>query len=168
MVKQLNQGISFSGKNLGQRSSFVVGAAFNPHVANFDAAVRRLEKKVASGADFIMTQPVYDAETVKKIHRSTRHLETPIFIGIMPLISLRNAEYLHNEVPGIRLTDEVLQRMGRYSGEAARQEGINIALELLDTVMEYFRGIYQITAELARKIKAAGRPAPDGDDDQGK
>ncbi|NPV93184.1 MAG: bifunctional homocysteine S-methyltransferase/methylenetetrahydrofolate reductase [Firmicutes bacterium] len=165
MVKQLNQGISFSGKQLGQQSSFVVGAAFNPHVTNFDAAIRRMEKKIESGADFIMTQPVYDAETVKKIHRSTRHLEVPIFIGIMPLVSLRNAEYLHNEVPGIRLADEVLRRMGQFSGEAARREGIRIAVELLDTAMEYFRGIYlitpfnhyQITAELTRLIKDKGK-----------
>ena len=164
MVKQLNEGNSFSGKRLGQRARFVVGAAFNPHVANFEAALRRLEKKVEAGADFIMTQPVYDAETIENIYRRTRHLEIPIFIGIMPLTSLRNAEFLHNEVPGIRLTDQVLQRMARYpkAGEESRQEGIRIARELIDSAMQFFRGIYlitpfayyQMTAELTRYVKS--------------
>ncbi|MDH7479868.1 MAG: methylenetetrahydrofolate reductase, partial [Syntrophomonadaceae bacterium] len=145
-------------------NQIVVGAAFNPHVANFEAALRRLEKKVEAGADFIMTQPVYDAETIENIYRRTRHLEIPIFIGIMPLTSLRNAEFLHNEVPGIRLTDQVLQRMARYpkAGEESRQEGIRIARELIDSAMQFFRGIYlitpfayyQMTAELTRYVKS--------------
>jgi len=145
MIKQLNEGIAFSGKPLKQRARFVVGAAFNPNVKYLDKAVRRLEKKVESGADFIMTQPVYDAALIGRIADATRHIGVPVFIGIMPLASGRNAEFLHNEVPGIELSDEVRRRMAGLEGEAGRAEGIRIAEELLDAALESFNGIYLMT-----------------------
>jgi homocysteine S-methyltransferase len=145
MIKQLNEGIAFSGKPLRQRARFVVGAAFNPNVKHLDKAVRRLEKKVECGADFIMTQPVYDAALIERIADATRHLGVPIFIGIMPLASGRNAEFLHNEVPGIELSDEVRRRMAGLEGEAGRAEGVRIAEELLDAALQFFNGIYLMT-----------------------
>ncbi len=145
MVKQLNEGFSFSGRPLKQKAQFIVGAAFNPHVRQLEAAVQRLERKVEAGADYIMTQPVYDAETIVAIHEATRHIPIPIFLGIMPLTSLRNAEFLHNEVPGIKLSPMALERMRRVQGEAARREGIAMAKELIDVALPYFRGIYLIT-----------------------
>ncbi|MET3289936.1 UNVERIFIED_CONTAM: methionine synthase I (cobalamin-dependent)/5,10-methylenetetrahydrofolate reductase [Brevibacillus sp. OAP136] len=145
MIKQLNEGISFSGRPLKQKANFLVGAAFNPHVRQIEAAVQRLERKVEAGADYIMTQPVYDAETIKLIYDATKHIDIPIFIGIMPLTSYRNAQFLHNEVPGIKLSDMALERMKNVEGEAARQEGIQMAKELLDVAMSYFKGIYLIT-----------------------
>ncbi len=161
MVKQLNQGISFSGKLLDAPAGFVVGAAFNPHVRHFDKAIKRLERKVEAGADFIMTQPIYDPAFFKILRDATKHLSVPLFVGVMPLLSQRNAEFLHNEVPGISLTDEVRQRMACYQGAKAREEGIAIARELLDVAMEHFRGIYlitpllryEMTAELSRYVK---------------
>lgn len=161
MIKQLNEGFTFSGKPLKQRGDFVVGAAFNPHVRQFDAALRRLEKKVEAGADYIMTQPVYDREMIERIYEGTKHLGIPIFIGIMPLTSSRNAEFLHNEVPGIKLSDEARARMHAHEpGEEARREGVAIARELVDMAMEYFNGIYlitpffyyEMTAELTRYV----------------
>jgi len=161
MIKQLNEGFTFSGKPLKQRGDFVVGAAFNPHVRQFDAALRRLEKKVEAGADYIMTQPVYDREMIERIYEGTKHLDIPIFIGIMPLTSSRNAEFLHNEVPGIKLSDEARARMHAHEpGEEARREGVAIARELVDMAMEYFNGIYlitpffyyEMTAELTRYV----------------
>jgi homocysteine S-methyltransferase len=145
MIKQLNEGVAFSGKPLKQRARFIVGAAFNPNVKHLDKAVRRLEKKVECGADFIMTQPVYDAALIARIAESTRHIGVPIFIGIMPLASGRNAEFLHNEVPGIELSDEVRRRMAGLEGEAGRAEGVRIAEELLDAALEFFNGIYLMT-----------------------
>ncbi|GED56000.1 bifunctional homocysteine S-methyltransferase/methylenetetrahydrofolate reductase [Brevibacillus formosus] len=145
MVKQLNEGVSFSGRPLKQKAQFIVGAAFNPNVRNMDAAVARLEKKVEAGADYIMTQPVYDAESIRNVYEATKHIGIPVFIGIMPLTSSRNAEFLHNEVPGIKLSTEALERMKKVQGEAARQEGIAIAKELVDTAVRYFNGIYLIT-----------------------
>ncbi|WP_270172018.1 bifunctional homocysteine S-methyltransferase/methylenetetrahydrofolate reductase [Paenibacillus sp. SYP-B4298] len=145
MIKQLNEGTAFSGKPLKQKASFVVGAAFNPNVKHLDKAIQRLERKIDSGADYIMTQPVYDADLIKRVAEGTKHLSVPVFIGIMPLASGRNAEYLHNEVPGIQLSDEVRRRMAGLEGEAGRAEGVRIAEELLDTAMEHFNGIYLIT-----------------------
>ncbi|MED4783495.1 bifunctional homocysteine S-methyltransferase/methylenetetrahydrofolate reductase [Brevibacillus choshinensis] len=145
MVKQLNEGVSFAGRPLKQKAQFIVGAAFNPNVRQMDAAIARLEKKVEAGADYIMTQPVYDAESIKLVYEATKHIGIPVFIGIMPLTSSRNAEFLHNEVPGIKLSAEALDRMKKVQGEAARQEGIKMAKELLDTAIQYFNGIYLIT-----------------------
>ncbi|KWX77147.1 homocysteine methyltransferase [Paenibacillus riograndensis] len=145
MIKQLNDGIAFSGKPLKQNANFVIGAAFNPNVKHLDKAVERLEKKIASGADYIMTQPVYDPELIARIAKATEHLEIPIFIGIMPLASGRNAEYLHNEVPGIQLSPEVRSRMQGLEGEAGRAEGVRIAKELLDAATAHFNGIYLMT-----------------------
>ncbi|WP_434510246.1 bifunctional homocysteine S-methyltransferase/methylenetetrahydrofolate reductase [Desulfitobacterium sp. AusDCA] len=145
MTKQLNQGISFSGEVLNQSARFIVGTAFNPYVRNFDSAIKRLEKKIEAGADFVMTQPIYDVETLRVIYEGTKHLSIPIFIGIMPLTSQRNAEFLHNEVPGISLSEEALQRMRGLKGEMARQQGITMSKELLDKAIQYFNGIYLIT-----------------------
>ncbi|MBD2846166.1 bifunctional homocysteine S-methyltransferase/methylenetetrahydrofolate reductase [Paenibacillus sp. IB182496] len=160
MIKQLNAGTAFSGKPLKQRADFVVGAAFNPNVKHLDKAVQRLERKIASGADYIMTQPVYDPELIARVADATAHLPVPVFIGIMPLASGRNAEYLHNEVPGIQLSDEVRQRMAGLEGEAGRAEGVRIAQELLDAALPHFNGIYlitpfmfyEMTAELTRYV----------------
>ncbi|AZN42081.1 bifunctional homocysteine S-methyltransferase/methylenetetrahydrofolate reductase [Paenibacillus albus] len=145
MIKQLNEGIAFSGKPLKQKAKFVTGAAFNPNVKYLDKAIQRLEKKIESGADYIMTQPVYDKELIIRVAEATKHLSVPVFIGIMPLASGRNAEYLHNEVPGIQLSDEVRKRMAGLEGETGRAEGVRIAEELLDTALEHFNGIYLIT-----------------------
>lgn len=145
MIKQLNQGISFSGKPLKQSANFIIGAAFNPNVKFLDKAVKRLERKVEAGADYIMTQPVYQPELIERIAALTKHIEIPIFIGIMPLASERNAEYLHNEVPGIELSDEVRQRMKGLSGPEGRRVGTQIAKELLEAAVKHFKGIYLIT-----------------------
>jgi len=145
MIKQLNEGIAFSGKPLKQRANFVVGGAFNPHVKQFDKAIQRLERKVEAGVDYIMTQPVFDPALFEKIYTATRHLGVPVFIGIMPLISENNAVFLHNEVPGIQLSDETMKRMAGLRGEEGRAMGVRIAKELLDEAMKYFHGIYLMT-----------------------
>lgn len=147
LIKQLNEGISFTGKPLRKKAKFSVAAAFNPNVRVLDRAVQRLEKKIECGADYFITQPVYTKEKIVDIYEATKHLDTPIFIGIMPLTNIRNAEFLHHEVPGIKLSEEVLERM-RACGddrEKATQEGIDIAKELIDTAAELFNGIYIIT-----------------------
>ncbi|MDO7905256.1 bifunctional homocysteine S-methyltransferase/methylenetetrahydrofolate reductase [Paenibacillus sp. JX-17] len=145
MIKQLNDGVAFSGKPLRHKANFVVGAAFNPNVKHLNKAVQRLEKKIDAGADYIMTQPVYDPELIVAIQEETKHLQVPIFLGIMPLASGRNAEYLHNEVPGILLSDEVRSRMSGLEGEEGRAMGTQIARELLDVAIQHFKGIYLMT-----------------------
>ena len=147
LIKQLNEGGSFTGKSLRKQANFSVAAAFNPNVRVLDRAVQRLEKKIEHGADYFISQPVYTKEKIVEIYEATKHLETPIYIGIMPLTSSRSAEFLHHEVPGIKLSEEVLARMAACGDdkEAATKEGLAIAQELLDTACQYFNGIYLIT-----------------------
>lgn len=147
LIKQLNEGISFSGKPLKKKANFSVAAAFNPNVRVIERAVKRLEKKIECGADYFITQPVFTKDKIVEVYEATKQLSTPIFIGIMPLTSIRNAEFLHHEVPGIKLSDETLERM-RACGddqERAAKEGIQIAKELLDTAAQIFNGLYIIT-----------------------
>jgi methionine synthase I (cobalamin-dependent)/5,10-methylenetetrahydrofolate reductase len=146
MIKEMNGGRSPLGKTIGASTAFSVAAAFNPNVRYLDAAIRRMEKKIEAGADYFLTQPVYDIDTLIKTHEAVKHLEQPVFIGIMPLVSKRNADFLHYEVPGITLPEEVRRRMDGHSApEEAVQEGIRIAEELVDAAMSLFHGIYFIT-----------------------
>ncbi|WP_257348466.1 bifunctional homocysteine S-methyltransferase/methylenetetrahydrofolate reductase [Pseudalkalibacillus decolorationis] len=147
IIKQFNQGISLSGKELGQKTSFSVGAAFNPNVRSVEKAVTRLEKKIECGADYFISQPVFSEEKLVEIHESVKHLNTPIYVGIMPLTSSQNADFLHHEVPGIKLSTNVRERMAKFKDDPLRasQEGVQIAKSLLDTALELFNGIYLIT-----------------------
>ena len=147
LIKQLNEGVSFSGKPLRKKANFSVAAAFNPNVRVLDRAVSRLEKKIEHGADYFISQPVYSKEKIVEIYEATKHLETPIYIGIMPVTSYKSAEFLHHEVPGIKLSDDALARM-KVCGddkERATLEGIAIAKELVEVAAKYFNGIYLIT-----------------------
>lgn len=147
MIKQMNEGISFSGKPLRKKANFSVAGAFNPNVRVVERAVARLEKKLEHGCDYFISQPVYSKEKIIEIYEATKHLDAPIYIGIMPLTSFKSAEFLHHEVPGIKLSDEVLARMKACGDdkEKATAEGVAIAKELLDTACKYFNGIYLIT-----------------------
>ncbi len=147
LIKKLNEGISFSGKPLRKKANFSVAAAFNPNVRVVSRAVKRLEQKIESGADYFISQPVFTKDKIIEIYEETKHLSKPIFLGIMPLTSIRSSEFLHNEVPGIKLSEDALERM-RACGddkERATKEGIAIAKELIDTAAGLFNGIYLIT-----------------------
>lgn len=146
LVKQFNRGISYSGRNLRRPTHFRVAAAFNPNVRNLDRAVQRLKRKIECGADYFISQPVFDRERIVAISQALSGVTAPVYLGIMPLTSFRNAEFLHNEVPGMSLPDEVRSRMAAAkSKEDARRTSLQIAKELIDTAMTYFRGIYLIT-----------------------
>lgn len=145
MIKKMNQGIAFSGRTMQQASRFTVGVAFNPNVDRLETQVSRLRKKVQLGADFVMTQPIFEWRKAREIYEATREFQIPIFVGIMPLVSGRNADFLHNEVPGIEIPLKVRERMYRFADERARREGIIIASEILESVLDYFNGIYLVT-----------------------
>ena len=152
MVKRLNAGLAFSGQTLKHPSQFVVGTSFNPHVLNFDKAIERLKRKVEAGADYVMTQPVFDQAMFERIHRATKDLAAPMFVGVMPLVSDRNAKFLHNEVPGIQIPDDIMQRMQNAPSEEAYAEGLSIAKELIDEALNYFNGIYLVTPFLRYEL----------------
>lgn len=148
MIQDFNQGRNALGQSLDRRTRFVVGVAFDPGAARLDAAVRRLEKKVALGVDFVMTQMIYDPNRVREMYAATAHLAPPVFAGFMPLVSARNARYLHNEVPGMRIPESVQERMAAVDGDraASQAEGIALCAEWIDTALACGApGIYLVT-----------------------
>ncbi|NMD69954.1 bifunctional homocysteine S-methyltransferase/methylenetetrahydrofolate reductase [Bacillus sp. DNRA2] len=154
MIKQLNEGLSVSGKDLGQKTSFSVASAFNPNVRSLEKAVVRMEKKIAHGADYFITQPVFSEEKLIEVYEATRHIEAPIYIGLMPLTSYKNMEFLHHEVPGIKISDTIRESIARYKDNPvlAAQEGLVITKSLIDTALELFNGIYLITPFLRYEL----------------
>ena len=147
MIKQFNEGLSYSGKDLGQKGAFSIGAAFNPNVRSIEKAVMRMEKKIHAGADYFITQPVYSEKMLLDVHEATKHIDSPVYIGLMPLTSSRNAEFLHNEVPGIKISQEILDIMAKFNNEPlqSKKEGIAITKGLIEAAAELFNGIYIIT-----------------------
>ena len=156
MIKQMNEGLSFSGKDLGQKTAFSVAAAFNPNVRSVEKAVKRLEKKIQYGADYFISQPVFSEEKLIEVYENTKHLDTPIYIGLMPLTSSKNAEFLHNEVPGIKIADSIRDRMALLNDNPlqAAREGVAITKSLIDTALDLFNGIYLITPFLRYELTA--------------
>ncbi|MDE8675179.1 bifunctional homocysteine S-methyltransferase/methylenetetrahydrofolate reductase [Priestia aryabhattai] len=147
LIAQFNEGLSYSGKPLGQKTNFSIAAAFNPNVRHLDRAVQRLEKKIDCGAHYFITQPLYSTKQIEEVYEATKHLTTPVYIGIMPLTSPRNARFIHHEVPGIKLSEDILERMDATGNDRIRGEveGLAIAKNLIDTAYELFDGIYLIT-----------------------
>jgi methionine synthase / methylenetetrahydrofolate reductase(NADPH) len=150
VVRKLNQGLDPGGNPIGEPTRFVVGVALNQG-ADLERELERFAWKVEAGADFAVTQPVFDAE---QLERFLARLQSPIPIiaGIWPLASLRNAEFLANEVPGVQVPRTVLERM-RLAQEhgtlAARAEGIAIAAEMVEAVKAVVQGV-QVTAPAGR------------------
>ena len=146
LIKRMNEGVGFSGRPLNGRTGFTVAAAFDPNGPNLERRIRRLERKVEAGADMIMTQPLFDRRQAKALYEATRDAGVPILPGVMPLVSDGNTEFLHNEVPGFVVPDEVRARMARAGrGRKARREGIAIAREIIESVLTHFNGLYLIT-----------------------
>ncbi|MCL6452761.1 MAG: bifunctional homocysteine S-methyltransferase/methylenetetrahydrofolate reductase [Alicyclobacillus sp.] len=154
MVRRLNEGVGFSGQPLKHPSRFVIGTSFNPNVHNFDKAVERLRRKLDAGADYVMTQPVYDVRMMERIAEAADRLRVPVFIGILPLVSARNARYLHNEVPGIEVPDEILRRMTEAPAASAAQVGLELAQGLVAEARQFFHGLYLMTPFLRYDLTA--------------
>jgi len=145
IIKKLNEGFTHAGKSLKAQTRFIIGCTFNPNAKNLDSQVNRLERKVAAGAQYVMTQPVFDVGLVAETKRRTAHLSIPIFIGVWPLMSSRQAEFLHNEVPGIIVPEGVRKRLAHVPAEDARAVGVEIAREITSEVLAQFSGVYLIT-----------------------
>ncbi|MEB8127790.1 bifunctional homocysteine S-methyltransferase/methylenetetrahydrofolate reductase [Staphylococcus succinus] len=144
---RFNKGINTDGDALKTKTNFNIAGAFDPNVKKLDGAVRRLEKKLESGMNYFITQPVYSVEKIKEVYEATKHLDAPFFIGIMPVTSYKNALFLHNEVPGIKLSDEILEQFEAVKNDKAKTKALSLELskDLIDTVHEYFNGLYLIT-----------------------
>lgn len=144
LLDALNQGQTIYGADLSGHTSFLLGAAFNPNVTDLSGQLRKLEKKIAAGAQFVQTQPVYDVSTLQRLLQETAVFEVPVLVGIMPLVSERNAEFLHNEVPGILLPESARQRMRGKSGAEGIAEGMAMAQELVAAGRSFGLGGYYL------------------------
>src|SRR5882672_1231888 len=143
IMDHLNHGCDLAGNLIGPALGIHVGCGADPSKPDMEKEVRRLEEKVKAGAEYVMTQPVYDPSTVERFLSAVKHLQVPIMIGILPLYSHRNAEFLHNEVPGMRIPDDIRERMHTAgSGEKAQLEGVAIAQEALLAARELAQGAY--------------------------
>lgn len=142
LLSHLNQGRNMLGADLGEGTGFCLGAAFNPNVTHLQGQVNKLKKKLAAGAQFFQTQPVYSSTVFQDMVQSLQDVSAPVFLGLLPLVSERNAEFLHNEVPGITLPDEVRKRMRGTVGDSGVAAGMGIASELVRSCAPQADGYY--------------------------
>ncbi|MGA2611062.1 MAG: bifunctional homocysteine S-methyltransferase/methylenetetrahydrofolate reductase [Terriglobia bacterium] len=156
ILNNLNQGLDVGGNPLSKQTGFLIGVGLNPYALNIDEELHRFELKLKAGANFAVTQPVFD---VKQLETFLKRMEStagriPVVAGICPLTSYRNAEFMNNEVPGISVPQAVMDRMREVdTGERARAEGVRIAQETLLSIRDLVQGV-QIAAPFGRYAMA--------------
>jgi homocysteine S-methyltransferase len=149
IVRNLNRGLDVGNNPIGTGTGFVIGVGANPGVPNLEEEIRRFEFKVDAGAEFAVTQPVFDLSLLDNFLRRIEHCRIPVIAGIWPLVSARNAEFMKNELR-VSVPDSILERMTRATNpEAARAEGIAIAREMLVAVRGMVQGA-QVSAPQSR------------------
>ncbi|HKY30980.1 MAG TPA: bifunctional homocysteine S-methyltransferase/methylenetetrahydrofolate reductase [Candidatus Polarisedimenticolia bacterium] len=156
MVNRLNHGYDLGGNPIGAPTGYHVGVGANPGAIDLDYELRRFQYKVEAGAEFAITQPVFDVEQLKTFLARIEPFRIPVIAGIWPLASLRNAEFMNNEVPGVHVPEEIMERMRsaeqRAEG-ASREEGIQIARETLRAVRTLVQGV-QVSAPFGKVERA--------------
>jgi homocysteine S-methyltransferase len=182
MVTRLNHGLDVGGNAIGEPTAFYVGCGVNPGSPDLDREIARFEWKVDAGAQFCITQPVFDVEALLTFLDRVRGIRIPVIAGIWPLTSYRNAEFMNNEVPGVSVPEAILERMRRAdTKDGARIEGVAIAQEALGALLAHIQGAqisapfgrYQTALEVAQVIpqerlttsgisRGAQRPSPGG------
>lgn len=161
LIARLNRGENYYGEDIKKRTAFTIGAAFNPNSQNLPLQVDRMKRKIERGAEFFQTQPVFSRERIDAMLTATKEIGVPILVGMLPLVSHRNAEFLHNEFPGIIIPDEVRGRMAR-AGDRGIEEGIEITFDLIRYAYPHVAGIYimppfnkyEIARDLISRLRA--------------
>ena len=165
ILRTLNEGRTMTGHRMDRGTRFAIGVAFNPNVKQMEVQIRRLEKKVEAGAQFALTQPVFEPERIAEMYEKTAPLGIPIVLGVLPPASARNAEFLHNEVPGITIPEELRRRLRQAPEDGQAEVGEEIACELIDVATGLAPGFYVIppftryetAGRLVRHVKSAAR-----------
>jgi methionine synthase / methylenetetrahydrofolate reductase(NADPH) len=153
IVHNLNRGLDIGGNPIGAGTGFVIGVGANPGLSDLDEEIRRFEYKVKAGAEYAVTQPVFDIRLLETFLRRIEHCRIPVIAGIWPLVSVRNAEFMKNELR-VSVPDSILERMARaQTPDAARAEGVIIAREMLLAVRHTVQGA-QISAPQGRYSSA--------------
>jgi homocysteine S-methyltransferase len=146
VVARLNRGLDIGGQAIGAPTAFHIGVAANPAAVNLDEEVRRFEYKVEAGAEFAVTQPVFDVRALETFLKRTSGVRIPIVAAIWPFESVRNAEFLANEVPGMQVPPGLIDRMRRADATgSAAAEGVAIAREIMRAVRPLVQGV-QVSA----------------------
>jgi methionine synthase / methylenetetrahydrofolate reductase(NADPH) len=142
VVTRLNHGADVGGQAIGSPTGFHVGVSVNPAASSVDEELRRFDYKVEAGAEFVMTRPVFDADAFERFLKRIEHAKLPVIAGVFPFESLRNAEFMANEVPGVQVPDRLIERMRRADGsEAAAAEGVAIAHETAARLRPMVQGL---------------------------
>lgn len=151
IVSRMNQGLDLGGSSFGAPTEFVVGVALNPTASNQELEVQRFKYKLDAGADFVMTQPIYDVEAYQRFFDMVGPIKVPVIMGIWPLVSLRNAEFLKNEVPGVSVPDWVIAEMEKAgdSKTEALKRGLDIATKTMHAAKKIVAG-FQVSAPFNR------------------
>ena len=153
IVRSLNHGLDLGGNPIGTGTGFVIGVGANPGLTDLDEEIRRFEYKVEAGAEYAVTQPVFDLRLLENFLRRIEHCRIPVVAGIWPLVSVRNAEFMKNELR-VSVPDSILERISRaQTPEAARAEGVAIAREMLIAARQMVQGA-QISAPMGRYSSA--------------
>jgi homocysteine S-methyltransferase len=155
VVSRLNRGLDIGGQAIGAATAFHIGVALNPAAPNLDEEIRRFEYKVEAGAEFAVTQPIYDVPAFERVLKRIEHVRVPIVAGLAPFESVRHAEFLANEVPGVHVPEALLDRMRRAEAAGGAQaEGLAVAREIASALRGVVEGL-QITTGTA-----TGNPLP--------
>ena len=143
VLRGMNEGHDAAGSSIGAQASFHIGAALNLNMTDeeTDQEIEKYRRKIEAGAHFIMTQPIYELAPLERFLERAGKPPIPMLLGCIPLHSSRHAEYLHNEVPGITIPDEVRSRM-RAAGDQGHEEGLKLAQELLMSAHSMIQGVY--------------------------
>ncbi|MEX0991341.1 MAG: methylenetetrahydrofolate reductase [Actinomycetota bacterium] len=165
ITASFNEGSDRSGASIGEPTSFVVGCAVSPNAGDLEKEVQLLHKKIEAGCSFGLSQPMFTPEPLERLRDAYREryeedLMLPILAGVLPLVSSRHAEFLHNEVPGIVIPDDVRDRMGK-AGDDGEAEGLALARDLVAQLRERAAGVYLMPPferiDLAAEVVEAAR-----------
>jgi homocysteine S-methyltransferase len=150
LINRLNHGLDLAGNVIGDPTSFSIAVGVNPGAINMDEELRRLDWKIEAGAEYMITQPVFDLAILEKFLRRIEHVKLPLLCGIWPLISYRNAEFMNNEVPGAHVPKEIMERMKKTTTkEEGFAEGVAVARETFERVRKDVAGV-QLAAPLGK------------------
>lgn len=155
IISRMNSGLDIGGKAAGSRTEFVLGVALNPTAKNRELEIKRFRYKIEAGADYAITQPIYNLETYLQFMEELGPVDIPVIMGIWPLVSLRNAEFLRNEVPGVDVPDWVVEEM-RLAGDS-KEDALKRGIEIAHKTMSEAKGVvagFQVSAPF-NKVEVA-------------